>query len=442
VALQAGILCLLSAFAVAAVLLFGKGLSLLQSYVHPPVVPRLDAVALPRHPIDAGSSSAAAASSSRLRRKYGTNGRRDGAGPSPVWGMNLQVPSLPVPSSSSPMQGDFKRRINPIDQALYEQDRIRVLLGDRPSGSTGTKTAQHQQEGGDDEEERYVPSDQLDQPRACQRTAWRSRFYPVCNTFHEIFLDRPYGGTYDHRFQRSLGIDAYEYMQRTSPSDLTACIERVISHPCSASNLLPFCRSTNSDRWEWVLTPNILGMEASSLVLEQLSLRRVDENDPRAYRQRQVQAIVSERFASSPRVVSTFGYCGLDLLFERTKGSGGGGGGGAGTSLLQRYRPYSGTEALDVAIGIAESVADLHGFAGGVIVHGQLELSLFRRVNLPAPAASAEPGWTVQLTDVTAADFLDWDPNQEAYCDAAPLSGSVETVRTLIRAHLSSLRYC
>jgi hypothetical protein len=42
---------------------------------------------------------------------------------------------------------------------------------------------------------------------------------------------------------------------------------------------------------------------------------------------------------------------------------------------------------------------------------------------------------TIQLTDVATADFLDWDPNQEAYCDAVALSSSVETVRGPTCAH-------
>jgi hypothetical protein len=107
------------------------------------------------------------------------------------------------------------------------------------------------------------------------------------------------------------------------------------------------------------------------------------------------------------------------------------------SSLSQRNRPYSAAEALDLAIGMAEAVADLHGFEGGAIVHGQLDLSLFRRVSLPAPTASSSTERTsiVQLTDVETADFLDWDPNQEAYCDTIALSGSVETVRTPMMCH-------
>jgi hypothetical protein len=142
-----------------------------------------------------------------------------------------------------------------------------------------------------------------------------------------------------------------------------------------------------------------------------------------------VQAIVSERFTSSPRIVSSYGYCGLDLLFERTVSAEDGA--ASSSSLLQRSRPYSGAEALDLAIGMAEAVADLHGFAGGVIVHGQLDMSLFRRVSLRASTAVStdERFSTIQLTDVATADFLDWDPNQEAYCDAVALSSSVETVR-------------
>jgi hypothetical protein len=190
--LQAGILCLLSALAISIVLIFGKALSVLQVHLNPPVVPQLDAVALPRRPIASPS----------LLRRGGTNGahappRQQFPEPPPVWGMNLQVPSLGLL--------DFKRRIDPADRDLYEKDRAR-LLGLRdgfPSGTARDRAEPQPQDG----EERYVPSDQLNQPRKCRRTAWHSRFYPTCNTFHELTLDRVGEDGYGHRFQRPHSVD-------------------------------------------------------------------------------------------------------------------------------------------------------------------------------------------------------------------------------------------
>jgi hypothetical protein len=165
------------------------------------------------------------------------------------------------------------------------------------------------------------------------------------------------------------------------------------------------------------------------MTLSQPSLREIDENDPREHRRRQVQAIVSERFTSSPRVATSYGYCGLDLLLEQpqqqttttaTERS--------GTNLSERSRPYSGQEALDLAISIAEAIADLHGFAGGVVVHGQLDLSLFR---FAKGSSLDEHRPDVQLTDASTAEFLDWDSDQQAYCSAVAPSNSVETVRIL-----------
>jgi hypothetical protein len=168
------------------------------------------------------------------------------------------------------------------------------------------------------------------------------------------------------------------------------------------------------------------------MTLSQPSLREIDENDPREHRRRQVQAIVSERFTSSPRVVTSFGYCGLDLLLEQqqqqTTTMAMATTGRSGVNLSERSRPYSGQEALDLAISIAEAIADLHGFAGGVIVHGQLDLSLFR---FAKDTSLDEHRPDVQLTDASTAEFLDWDPDQQAYCSAVAASNSVETVRIL-----------
>jgi hypothetical protein len=192
-------------------------------------------------------------------------------------------------------------------------------------------------------------------------------------------------------------------------------------------------RPTQSDRWEWDLSPQFVGMRSAvpSLTLSQPSLREIDANDPRERRRRQVQAIVSERFTSSPRIVTSYGYCGLDALLEQQQQQQQQPpAGGSSAALSERNRPYSGREALDLAIRIAEAIADLHGFAGGVIVHGQLDLSLFRLVQGATPDDAHGPD--VQLTDVSTADFLDWDPDQQAYCSAVAPSNSVETVRSRI----------
>jgi hypothetical protein len=195
--------------------------------------------------------------------------------------------------------------------------------------------------------------------------------------------------------------------------------------------VLHLFRPTQSDRWEWDLSPQFVGMRSAvpSLTLSQPSLREIDANDPRERRRRQVQAIVSERFTSSPRIVTSHGYCGLDALLEQQQPQQQQPpAGGSSIALSERNRPYSGREALDLAIRIAEAIADLHGFAGGVIVHGQLDLSLFRLVVKGASPDDAH-GPDVQLTDVSTADFLDWDPDQQAYCSAVAPSNSVETVR-------------
>jgi hypothetical protein len=185
VLLQTGVLCLLSAVAIAIVLLVGKSLSLLQSHLHPDVPPQFDAVAVPSRPLLAGSSWL-------LRGGSGGGGGSSGANfyysalaqnkdPAPVWGMNLEVEALP--SSSTRGGGDdsgFRRAIDPSDSDAYERERATLLRRQDELDADMTE----------DEAERYAPNDQLDQPRKCQRTAWRAKVYPVCNLFHELTMDR------------------------------------------------------------------------------------------------------------------------------------------------------------------------------------------------------------------------------------------------------------
>lgn len=180
VLLQTGVLCVLSAVAIAIVLVVGKSLSLLQSYLNPAVPPQFDAVAVPSRPLFASSSSwllrgaagGGVGASNFYYSAFAQNAQNND--PSPVWGMNLEVEALPSNHDG------FRRRIEPSDSEAYERERAMFL--------------RHQDElDGDlteDEAERYAPNDQLDQPCKCQRTAWRSKFYPVCNVFHELTMDR------------------------------------------------------------------------------------------------------------------------------------------------------------------------------------------------------------------------------------------------------------
>lgn len=56
---------------------------------------------------------------------------------------------------------------------------------------------------------------------------------------------------------------------------------------------------------------------------------------------------------------------------------------------------------------MAEAVADLHGFSGGVMVHQDIQLSQF---------LFNKDKSLVKLNDFNRAEFLLWDEEEEKYC--------------------------
>jgi len=131
--------------------------------------------------------------------------------------------------------------------------------------------------------------------------------------------------------------------------------------------------------------------------------------------------LVSERLTSSPRIVDTYGLCGIASLSEyaayggitrdvygvrqgryrRDKD---------GYFLFPDWRPLnklSPVEKLKYALNMAEAVADLHGFSDGVIIHDDLKVSQF----LWGPDGSS-----IKLNDFNRAIFRMWDDNKQQYC--------------------------
>jgi hypothetical protein len=69
--------------------------------------------------------------------------------------------------------GNIRRSINDKDGKLYERERTKSFeeMGQHYVSST------------------TVPDDELPYPQECERIAWRSALFPVCNTFHELSLN-------------------------------------------------------------------------------------------------------------------------------------------------------------------------------------------------------------------------------------------------------------
>ena len=152
-------------------------------------------------------------------------------------------------------------------------------------------------------------------------------------------------------------------------------------------------------------------------------------------------AVVMERLTASPRIISMYGYCSRSIYvehvgieveevvvpgegyptkreIEQSKGgattdSYGGGGGesrtGPGLAPRNHYTP---TEKLNIALEMAESIADLHGFKDGVIVHDDIQLCQWMR---------RESDGKMLLGDFNRATVMEWNVTGkggkgEGYC--------------------------
>ena len=70
------------------------------------------------------------------------------------------------------------------------------------------------------------------------------------------------------------------------------------------------------------------------------------------------------------------------------------------------FNDFSPPEKLDIALAMAESIADLHGFEDGIIVHGDVQLCQWLK----------KRDGTIKLGDFNRAEILFWDEDNERYC--------------------------
>ena len=73
---------------------------------------------------------------------------------------------------------------------------------------------------------------------------------------------------------------------------------------------------------------------------------------------------------------------------------------------LMPQNEYDGVEKLEMALGMAESIAVMHGFEGGVIVHNDVQPCQWLRTKL---------GQLV-LGDFNRAEIMEWNDEKQEYC--------------------------
>jgi hypothetical protein len=242
----------------------------------------------------------------------------------------------------------------------------------------------------------------------CQTPTWSYRsYYPVCNMFHEVALGRidvePQVTFLGSGYFRDSWL--WQWQRRRSHGD-TRPLQQQHPHPI-----------------------------VDQAVLKQYRYEHTVNAD--AFRMIRTEAVVMEALTASPSIGNVHGYCATSLLAEfaheitndivpwipslQPNGRG-----RINPETLrslekqqqQRQRshalfqqPYplnnlTVATKLDLAIAMAQSLAELHGMPNGVIVHGDAHPDQWLRTD----------DNRIVLNDLNNAVFLEWNSDQQEYC--------------------------
>jgi len=213
----------------------------------------------------------------------------------------------------------------------------------------------------DDDYVRNIPFKESN--KTCRRLPWHRNYFPNCNVFHEIEIIKG-----ENRY---LGEGAYReaYLQHeTFDPQLVVKVQRYRHNPFI------------TDRYEFI---------------------RMD-------------ALVMERLTSSPRIADIYGHCATSIYSEFLPNEAEefivlGEGDGENLNDEDDVKPnnnYTISEKLDMALQMAESIADLHGFKDGVLVHDDIQLAQFLFA----------PDGRLKLNDFNRAEVMLFDEEDGSYC--------------------------
>lgn len=213
----------------------------------------------------------------------------------------------------------------------------------------------------------------------CRRVDWKHLYHPSCNEIHEIDL------VFDYKEDvASLGYD---------------------------QTLDSFYISHGYYRDVWVVDQPSMGQKSILKITRWKHAYDMDTffSDLR-------DALIMERLTQSPRIVDIYGHCGTAVWveaipYEVEEVIVPGNGHMKKEDLkdetdVNPQNDYTGTEKLEMALVMAESLADLHGFEEGVIVHDDVQLCQWLR----------NADGDLKLGDFNRAEIMDYDEDKREYC--------------------------
>lgn len=236
--------------------------------------------------------------------------------------------------------------------------------------------------------------------RQCYPNNWgRTSGKPVCNSLHEIrTMDRPYSPRevdqeLEIRYKASGYFRDVWMMERPGlRQDMSSSTGTTTTSTSASPTIVAFKKYQIQDYFP----------------LAEHALYQV-----------QKEAIILEHLSASDRIIDIYGYCGISSLIEAAIGD-----------VVSEMVPTSGyiqqndldriqmddvhpmnnltlSEKLEMALVMAESLADIHGYKGGVIAHGDVHPKQWLRTI----------DGKLKLNDFESGEILDFDPWNQTYCN-------------------------
>eukprot|EP00984_Skeletonema_dohrnii_P034455 scaffold33563_cov137-Skeletonema_dohrnii-CCMP3373.AAC.2 len=258
------------------------------------------------------------------------------------------------------------------------------------------------------------------EPRACRGAEFEKFYFPTCNNFHEIDLGRPYDDPEEMPKPRAENqLAKVRYLDHGYYRDVwvvednpwiwpTQYIKEKDNKPKEALGVI-----------DEKGTADLVSKAYRTMVLKTLRYQHKLKED--SFAEIQLEAIIMERMTKSPRIMDIYGHCGFSVsaelvpiefeervvpgegMFtlkeeeERNKNG------------LRPHNTFTAEEKLGFALEMAESIADLHGYEDGIIVHDDVQLCQWMTT----------PDGKLKLGDFNRATIMTWDEINGSYCKFA-----------------------
>ena len=299
-------------------------------------------------------------------------------------------------------RSNFQRSINVKDDDS-DQGTLNVEKGkhDEDDDKNDDDDGEKKEKGSKKKRSHYTKyaDDDTTRDDSCRRTEFHQLVSPNCNYVHEI------------DFFSKLYTDTFPYQEPTA---------------------VTFSHGFYRDAWSLIApayTPT--SKEDQYSVMKTFSMKH--PFGPNAYENSRKDALIMERLTKSPRIIDIYAHCALTVVVEAMKkeleeyavpGSG----------LMKQeelhdeddvkpQNEFTPTQKLKFSLEMAEGLADLHGFEGGVIVHDDVQLCQWLH----------DKDGKLKLGDFNRAEVMLWDEKRNKYCkyNNGKAYGDVSTLVTL-----------